>query len=206
MTAKQPYAILTATPSDLLYIEHEARRHSNAIGFVPRAALADHIDRRNIRLLLVNAQRAGYMLSGGGDRRPYRLIQVAITSELWRLGYGSLLIHDARRTASTRLMPMMTATIRDGLPMLAVAENTGAHRTATNSHPTARNRPTHHYLWPAIPPLLTMPNCHSVLDSLPPHNNASADAPLLRPRQASDSVDAPHGSSISSDRRLARAR
>jgi len=162
MTDKQPHAILTATPADLLYVEHEARRHSNAIGFVPRAALADHIRRRNVRLLILNGQPAGYALSGGGQRRPYRLIQVAITPELWRLGYGSLLIHDARRTASARPIPTMTATIRDGLPMLAVAENTGARRTATDSHPTARKRPTHHYLWPAIPPLITINNCHSV--------------------------------------------
>lgn len=166
MTAKQPHSIRTATKEDLLYIEHEARRHSNAIGFVPTLALADHIERRNIRILTVNGQRAGYMLSGGGKRRPYRLIQVAITTELWRLGYGSLLIHEARRTASARPMSTMTATIRDGLPMLSVAETTGAHRTATHHRPTARKRPTHDYLWPAIPPLIALDNCHSLVDSL----------------------------------------
>lgn len=166
MTAKQPHAITTATIEDLLYIEHEARRHSNAIGFVPRAALMDHIQRRNVRLLWINGQRAGYVLAGGGKVRPYRLIQVAITPELWRQGYGSSLIADSRRKAAERPMSTMTATIRDGLPMLAVAEQTGAHRTATHNRPTARKRPTHDYLWPAIPKLLTQTNCLSVLDSL----------------------------------------
>ena len=179
MTGKQPHAILTATPRDLAYVMHEARRHSNAIGFVPRTALADHIERRNIRLLTINDQLAGYLLSGGGKLRPYRLIQVAITPELWRLGYGSLLIADARRTASTRPMSTMTATIRDGLPMLTVAQHTGARRTATRDTHNARKRLLHDYLWPAIPPLLTTTNCHSVLDSLPPETKATATLPTV---------------------------
>lgn len=172
MTAKQPHHIVLATLRDLAYVEHEARRHSNAIGFVPRTAIADHIERGNVRLLLINAQHAGYMLAGGGKLRPYRLIQIAITPELWRLGYGSALIAHARRTAAERTMSTMTATIRDGLPMLAVAEHTGARRTATHNRPTARKRPTHDYLWPAIPSLLTIGNSLSVAPTVETETNA----------------------------------
>lgn len=144
------YTIRTATPQDLSYVIHQAREHSNNIGFVPRAALADHIERSNIRLLTINDQHAGYLLAGGGKLRPYRLIQVAITEERWREGYGTVLIADARETARERPFSSMTATIRDGLPMIQVAEATGAHRTTTHHRPTARRKPTHSYLWPAI--------------------------------------------------------
>jgi hypothetical protein len=184
MTAKQPYEIVTAAKKDLLYVEHLGRYHSNNIGFVPRTALADHIQRGNVRILRINGHDAGYMLAGGGKRRPYRLIQIAISTDLWRLGYGSCLIADARRTAAERPMSMMTATIRDGLPMLAVAERTGARRTATHDRPTARKRPTHDYLWPAIPPLLTEHNCLSVLDSLAPETDALLDQRPSPPRRS----------------------
>lgn len=146
------HVIRQATPGDLAYVLHEARLHSNNIGFVPTAAFRDHIDRHNVRILVINNQPAGYTLDGGGDRRSYRLIQVAIDEELWRLGYGSILIRHARLRARGRRFPTMTATIRDGLPMLRVAEATGAIRTATHNRPTARKKATHDYLWqPVIP-------------------------------------------------------
>lgn len=172
MTDEQPHAIRLATAADLAYVVHEARRHSNAIGFVPRTALADHIDRRNVRLLTINGQAAGYLLSGGGKLRPYRLIQVAITTELWRLGYGSILIGVARRMASNTHCPAMSATVRDGLPMMRVATATGASKTATRDTHNARKRVLHDYLWPSIPRLLTIANCQSVLDSLTSETNA----------------------------------
>lgn len=148
--AKPAHHILTAIASDLAYVEHLARLHSNNVGFVPRAALADHIDRRNVRLLIINGQHAGYTLAGGGKLRPYRLIQVAISEELWRNGYGSILIRDARGTAAERTVPTMSATIRQGLPMIGVALSTGAQHVGTKCPHTARNRPTHDFLWPAL--------------------------------------------------------
>lgn len=151
MEPRQPHqTVVTATASDLAYVEHLARLHSNSIGFVPRAALLDHIERSNVRLLMLNGQHAGYTLAGGGKVRPYRLIQVAISEELWRNGYGAVLIYDARRTAAERPMSTMTASIRDGLPMLDVAEHTGARRTATILRNTARHKPVHDYLWPRL--------------------------------------------------------
>lgn len=142
--------IATATPADLPYVEHLARLHSNNIGFVPRAALLDHIERRNVRIFTVNDEPAGYVLASGGKLRSFRLIQVAISEDLWREGYGTLLIYDARRAAAQCRVSTMTATIRAGLPMISVAEQTGARKTATHHRPTARRKPTHDYLWPTL--------------------------------------------------------
>lgn len=143
----EPATIITAKHTDILYITSLARQHVNNIGFVPTAALHDHINRQSIHLLLINNEPAGYLLSSGGFRRPHRIIQVAITAEMWLQGYGAQLIAHARTTAASRPIPSVSASIRDGLPMQTVAEHTGAHLTGISTRPTARAKILTHYLW-----------------------------------------------------------
>jgi GNAT superfamily N-acetyltransferase len=139
--------IRLADRQDSQYIEHLARKHSNAIGFVPRTAIADHLERGSYHLLVLNGQEAGYIMHSGGFRRPHRIIQVAITEELWRLGYGTLLIQTALDTARERVIPSVTASVRIGLPMNLVATATGATITDTSYRRTARGLVLNHYQW-----------------------------------------------------------
>lgn len=152
VTYLRPSALVRiATLQDLPYVTHIHRQFSNNIGFVPRAALENRIERRDVRILVINGQDAGYTLSGGGILKPYRLSQIAISDELWRQGYGADLVAHLRRLASTLPVPTMTGTIRNGLPMHWVALATGARMTATRWTNAARGKPVHDYLWQPWP-------------------------------------------------------
>lgn len=152
--------IITANHSDIPYIASLARQHVNKIGFVPTAALHDHINRGSIHMLMINNQPAGYLLSAGGFRRPHRIIQVAITDEMWLKGYGAQLIAHARTTAASRPIPSVSASIRDGLPMQIVAEHTGAQLTGISTRPTARAKILTHWIWPPLRELLELRQPH----------------------------------------------
>ena len=147
------HSLRTATLNDQTYIEHLQRQHTNALGFVPRAAITDHIARHNYTILTVNGQDAAYALHGGGLLRPYRLVQCAVTDELWRLGYGRALIEHALARARTRRYSDTVVTVRDRLLMNAVCLNLGATLTATTHPRTSRKLPLHHYRFVQTPTL-----------------------------------------------------
>jgi hypothetical protein len=123
----------------------------NNTGFVPRTAIADHLDRRSYHLLRINGQPTGYAMQSGGIRKPLRLIQVAISDEAWRSKLGTALILLALNRARGSIQTGMTATVRDGLPMNQVVTATGASVLRRDTTPTARRRDRIHYAWPIIP-------------------------------------------------------
>lgn len=143
--------ICVATPDDLAYIDSLQRTFVNNVGFVPRTAIADHLDRRSYHLLKINSQPTGYAMHAGGTRKPLRLIQVAISDDAWRHGLGSTLIHLALHRARNSVQPGMTATVRDALPMNQVVTATGAKITGRDTTPTARRRDRIHYAWSRTP-------------------------------------------------------
>lgn len=106
-------------------------------------------------------------MSGGGIRRNFRLIQIAISKDAWRYGLGTELIKIALAVASTRPKPNMTVTVRDGLPMNAVVKSTGAKVTGHDHTPKARGKILTHYAWenshsihPASPASESTPHSH----------------------------------------------
>lgn len=141
------WTLRTATTKHSSYIEHLARLHSNSIGFVPRAAILNHLERHNYDLLEIDGQQAGYIMHGGGIRKPYRIIQVAIDEQLWRQGFGTLLLARSLVRARSRPQPTATATVADHLPMNDVAVATGATLTSIDTPPNARRRPLRHWQW-----------------------------------------------------------
>lgn len=136
-----------ATPEDLAFLDSLQRKHVNNTGFVPRAAISDHLDRQSYHLLSINGQPTGYAMQAGGTRKPLRLIQVALSEDAWRFGLGTVLIQLALRKAKTALKTGMTATVRDGLPMNKVVTAAGATPTGRDTTPTARARDRIHYTW-----------------------------------------------------------
>lgn len=153
-----------ALPSDQPFVESLQRKHVNSTGFVPTTAMADHLERQSYRLLLINGQPVGYSMHSGGIRKPHRLIQVAISTDAWRYGLGTLLIQLALKTARACPKPHMTVSIRDGLPMNDVVKTTGAFLTAYDDTPTARGKSLMHYAW-RNPPAI---ECHEHDTKQPP--------------------------------------
>lgn len=143
----RPWTIETATPTDQTYIEHLQRLHSNSLGFVPRIAITDHVTRGNYDLLTINGQPAGYVMHGGGIRRPYRLIQVALSEDLWRKGFGRRLLASSLARARTRPQPTMTATVAEELTMNEVARATGARIIRIEPAANRRKRRLIHWEW-----------------------------------------------------------
>lgn len=139
-----------ASPTDLPYIESLQRKHVNSTGFVPRTAIADHLNRHSYHLLRINGQPTGYAMHSGGIRKPLRLIQVAISKDAWRTKLGTLLVVLALERTLSSPTPGMTATVRDGLPMNQVVTTTGALVTGRDTTPTARQRDRIHYAWTYI--------------------------------------------------------
>lgn len=139
--------IAVALPNDLTFIDALQRLHANNTGFVPRTAIADHLSRHSYHLLRINGQPTGYAMQSGGIKKPLRLIQVAIDEETWRHGLGTELIQLALQRSRHSLIPGMTATVRDGLPMNQVVTATGALLTGHDTTPTARRKPRNRYVW-----------------------------------------------------------
>lgn len=134
-----------ATAADLPWIEHLSRKLSNALGFVPRAAVCDHIGRNNYLMLDLNGQAAAFSLLSGGSRRPTRIIQHAVTDELWRSGYGTVLLAAVAQRALLAKRPGITLSCRDGLIANDFWTATGAERVGTLHPLTARRRSIHAY-------------------------------------------------------------
>lgn len=139
--------IVRAVPADFSYIQHLQRLHSNNVGFVPNAAIQNHLDRGNYRLLIINDQPAGYSLAGGGTRTPFRISQVALDEEQWRNGYGTRLIELALSDARQRPKPHAVLSARDATPMSVWIPATGASVLRVDRHKTARGRPLITYQW-----------------------------------------------------------
>lgn len=139
--------IAQAVDQDYCYIDALQRQLVNNVGFVPRTAIRNHLERRSYNLLRINGQPVGYAMQAGGIRKPFRLIQVAIQPDAWRTGLGTLLIRLALATARTKPKSDMTATVRQGLPMNQVVTATGAQIASYDLTPKARKRPLIHYTW-----------------------------------------------------------
>lgn len=139
--------IAEAVDDDYRYIDALQAKLCNNVGFVPKTAIRNHLERRSYDLLTINGQPVGYSMAAGGIRKPFRLIQVAIQPDAWRTGLGTLLIRLALAKAATKPRNTMTATVRQGLPMNTVVTQTGAVLQSVNNSPKARKRPLHNYTW-----------------------------------------------------------
>ena len=96
-----PDSVVAATPSDLAYVVALPKRHANALGFIPRVALAEKIARGQVVLARENGEPAGYLHHGSLARPEVRVFQAAIQYDARRRGLGLELVgHLLRRAAA----------------------------------------------------------------------------------------------------------
>lgn len=139
-----------ARENDLPWLVHIGNQTAYANGFTPRSAIADHIERGDYTILAVDGQRAAFMFTSGGRRAPFRIVQSAVSLELWRLGYGQALFGAVSLRALARPISATTCTVREGLASNEFWQAIGAQHIDTTPGGKSRRRMLHHYAWTTI--------------------------------------------------------
>ena len=83
-----------ATPADLAYVVSLQKRNHEALGFIPRAALAEKIDLGRIWLAAENGDPAGYLHHGSLAVPEVRIFQAAVQYDARRRHLGLALVAD----------------------------------------------------------------------------------------------------------------
>lgn len=86
--------VLSATRSDLAYVVALQKRNHEALGFIPRAALAEKIDLGRIWLATENGDPAGYLHHGSLAVPEVRIFQAAVQYDARRRHLGLSLVAD----------------------------------------------------------------------------------------------------------------
>lgn len=110
--------IRIATNHDHLYIDALAKKFSNAVGFIPNAALEKYIELGGVQIGLENGEPAGYILSRGYLRwciamRP--ITQAAVQFDAQRRHVGLELVARAEAHAREAGQIAIQACCREGL-------------------------------------------------------------------------------------------
>jgi N-acetylglutamate synthase-like GNAT family acetyltransferase len=95
-----PGDIRRATPADLAYVVALQKRNHEALGFIPRAALAEKIDRGQILLASENGDPAGFLHHGSLAVPEVRIFQAAIQYDARRRHHGLALVDTMVRRAT----------------------------------------------------------------------------------------------------------
>lgn len=135
--------IRRATPADQHFIEHLARVHTNALGFIPRVGLEAYIERGHVELATENGQPAGYLLGRPSFRwQPLMcpITQAAICYDAQRRHHGLSLVDERAAAALSRRQLALQAICREGLDANTFWKEAGFEEIG-RLHPwTARNR------------------------------------------------------------------
>jgi ribosomal protein S18 acetylase RimI-like enzyme len=86
--------VLRAAPSDLAYVVALQKRNHEALGFIPRAALAEKIDLGRIWLATENGDPAGFLHHGSLAVPEVRIFQAAVQYDARRRHLGLALVAD----------------------------------------------------------------------------------------------------------------
>jgi N-acetylglutamate synthase-like GNAT family acetyltransferase len=92
--------VCLATPADLAYVVALQKRNGEAVGFIPRAALQEKIERRQILLVRENGDPAGFLHHGSLAKPEVRLFQAAIQYDARRRHHGLALVDMMMRRAT----------------------------------------------------------------------------------------------------------
>lgn len=123
--------VIRAAPADLAYVVALQKRNHEALGFIPRAALAEKIDRGRIWLATENGDPAGYLHHGSLAVPEVRVFQAAVQYDARRRHLGLALVADllARaRAASARGVSLRCLDFLDANDFWTAA---GFHRLTT---------------------------------------------------------------------------
>jgi N-acetylglutamate synthase-like GNAT family acetyltransferase len=108
--------IQLARASDLTYVLHLQKRFSNALGFLPKAALEWYVDHRRLRLASDGRQPCGYVVGRSSlrwNRQITPITQAAVDFDEQRRGAGLDLVghveNEARQAGQSALQAMCRA-------------------------------------------------------------------------------------------------
>lgn len=112
------HAVRRATLRDLAFIRALAKRHCNAVGFIPDEGLSVYVERGDVRLAHENGDAAGYVLGRprfrwNPDMRP--IFQAAVAMDAQRRHHGLSLISYIAEEATRDGQLALQAICREGL-------------------------------------------------------------------------------------------
>jgi GNAT superfamily N-acetyltransferase len=123
--------IVIATQKDLIYLSDLQKRWSNNVGWLPRAAHSDYIDRGHALRVDYNGTSAGYLIFSINRLGILTIPQVAIDPELLRTTLGTQVMRHAEEIAITSGCSIIRLRSRDNLTCNKVWPELGMIHTAT---------------------------------------------------------------------------
>lgn len=112
--ADPDFEIRPARLSDFSAIDHLQKQLRYWVGWVRKPIMLDRLASSSYLLLSLRGQPAGYVYFTKGIRSPMRIVQNAVSDELWRSGYGSCLAAAAARLASASPFRSLCLSVLDG--------------------------------------------------------------------------------------------
>lgn len=145
-------SVTLATPADLPFVVHLQKLWSNNLGFLPRVALAEYINSKQLLLVRENGQAAGYLNWTCTKAGMVRIPQVALEPELLRTTVGSKIMAHLKRAAVRGDCSVIRLTSRSDLPANLFWPTLGFNVTAVYANPTKRNLPLFEWTMPLLSP------------------------------------------------------
>lgn len=107
--------IRRATPADISFMVHLQKTNSDAIGFVSRLALREHVDYAHVLVALERGQHAAFLLHGAYHRTHVKIFQACVEYDLRRFHIGWSLVKQLGQEASPHSASLYCE-VRDTLP------------------------------------------------------------------------------------------
>jgi hypothetical protein len=108
-------SIHKATAADLSYVIDLSKRHATELGFIPRAAVVNYLERDRVTLARENNDPAGFFLVGKLGVPQLRIFQACVQYDARGLNHGIALLSDLITKAAFSGTEFLSLHCRDGL-------------------------------------------------------------------------------------------
>lgn len=135
--------VATGSRGHLRFLEHLQRRYTNALGFLPTAALEEFLNAGRVRIVFENGEPAGYVLGRWhgrpGDARA-SIVQAAVAMDAQRRGCGLAAVERFIEEAAQRDAPIVRCTCAADLEAVEFWRAAGFTEIARRVGGTRRKR------------------------------------------------------------------
>lgn len=104
-----------ANQTDLPYVIDLSKKLATEVGFIPRAAVSNYLDRGRITMARENGDRAGFFLVGALGTPQLRIFQACVQYDARGLNHGIFLLSDLITKAALSGTEFISLHCRDGL-------------------------------------------------------------------------------------------
>jgi len=108
-------SIELATAKDFNYIIELSKRHAEELGFIPRAALLNHLEAGRMTVARENGDDVGYFLTNRVGQKQVRIFQACVQLDARGLKHGLALLSDLVTRCAITGSHHITLHCRDGL-------------------------------------------------------------------------------------------